>query len=88
MQPTIGRIVHYRLSAGDVAVIESRLPYDSARRNPVSEGQEFPATVTAVFGSGTTANLVVQLDGIEQYWATSRQEGEGPCTWSWPVRVA
>lgn len=86
--PTIGRIVHYRLNAGDVATIISQNPNGGANRNAVREGQVYPATITAVFDpSSTTCNLVVQLDGTAQYWATSRTEGDQPGQWAWPPRV-
>lgn len=86
MKPTIGRIVHYRLSAGDVQSINIQHP--PRDRNAVREGQVLPATVTAVFGEASgSANLAVQLDGVGTYWATSRPEGDGPGQWSWPPRV-
>lgn len=90
--PTIGRIVHYTLSAGDVNVIDQRSPRivdGQVVRNDVRPGQVYPAQVVAVFGSGSTANLVVQLDGVSQYWATSRVEGAAgePGRWIWPPRA-
>lgn len=85
-QPTIGRVVHYRLSAADVAAIDARSK-SGADRNFVAEGQVHSATVTAVFGTGSSCNLVVQLDGLVQHWATSRPEGDEPGQWSWPARV-
>ena len=89
MQLSIGRIVHYKLSAGDVVQIDNRHPIARGQqvRNPVSEGQVLPAIVTAIFGTGTTANLKVLLDGEDCYWATSRSLGENPGSWSWPPRV-
>jgi hypothetical protein len=56
--------------------------------NYASAGQTFPAMVVAVFHpSTTTANLRVILDGTDDYWATSRQEGDEPGNWTWPPRV-
>jgi len=56
--------------------------------NSVSEGDVYPAVVVRVFDPRTTtANLQVLLDGNDQYWATSRQEGDGPGFWHWPERV-
>lgn len=88
-KPSIGRKVHYTLSEADVRLIDERSPFGNGSiRNPVSAGQVYPAEVVAVFSpETTTANLVVQLDGLAQYWATSRTEGEGPGTWCWPPRV-
>lgn len=89
--PTVGRIVHYRLSAGDIGGIDRNTPQRDGDgrvvRNAVRGGQVYPAQVVAVFGSSTEVNLVVQLDGVAQYWATSRSEGDGEGQWSWPERV-
>ncbi len=90
MQPTLGRIVHYTLSTGDAQLINQPGLANATPRNPVREGQVYPAMVVAVFDpSVTTANLKVFLDGGggAEYWATSRTEGEGPCHWAWPPRV-
>lgn len=89
MQLSIGRIVHYKLSAADVDLIDRNLPISRGLpvRNPVSEGQVLPAVVVAIFGTGTTANLKVLLDGQDDYWATSRSLGENPGSWAWPPRV-
>ena len=89
-QPTVGRIVHYQLSGSDVTVIDQRCPLVNTSgqtlRNSVREGSVLPAMVTAVFGPGC-ANLKVSLDGLGEYWATSRAEGDAPGQWSWPPRV-
>lgn len=91
MHPSVGRIVHYKLSAGDVAEIDRQHPmYNAdgvrAQRNPVSEGDVCAALVVRVFDAGYS-NLQVFLDGAVRYWATSRQEGDGTGQWSWPPRV-
>lgn len=90
MLPTLGRIVRYNLSAGDCDVINEQTPQivDGRQvRNSVREGDVLPAQVVAEWGeSGGTANLIVQLDGHGQYWATSRLPGDGPGTWAWPSR--
>lgn len=103
MQPTIGRIVHYTLNAADADAINRRRGDAVASRsaeartgavlhhgNSASEGDVYPAMVVRVFGSGTTANLQVFLDGNDSYWATSRreaEEGESGGFWVWPPRV-
>jgi hypothetical protein len=89
--PTVGEIVHYRLSTADVADIERDIPQRDGNgqylRNPIRKGQIYPAMVTATFGNGSTANLVVQLDGAGQYWATSRAEDDvEPHHWFRPPR--
>ena len=54
--------------------------------NAVSEGDVLPATIARTF-EGTYCNLQVTLDGNDTWWATSRQEGDGPGFWSWPARA-
>lgn len=87
--PSLGRIVHYVLSADDVDAIDRLMPIvvDGQRqpRNPVAVGDMYPAMVVKVFGA-PYANLQVFLDGACTYWATSRGEGDQPATWSWPAR--
>ncbi|NUT31542.1 MAG: hypothetical protein HOV79_00565 [Hamadaea sp.] len=87
MAPTIGRIVHYRLTQSDAEAIAKALP--TAGRNYAAEDHYYPAMVVAVFGNGEHVNLKVFLDGGPgaEYWATSRPEGDMPGTWTWPPRV-
>ncbi|MGI5290898.1 hypothetical protein ACQEVF_47350 [Nonomuraea polychroma] len=54
--------------------------------NRVMTGDTFPAMIVRTFGS-SYANLQVQLDGNDTYWATSRAEGDQPGTWTWPPRA-
>ena len=88
---SIGRIVHYRLSEGDVLAIDRKLPRTNVspiERNSVRAGDVYPAMVVRVFDpSVTTANLQVFLDGDCSYWATSRTEGDEQGHWSWPPRT-
>lgn len=86
--PTLGRVVHYRLSEGDVDnVLAFRADKDYFVGNGVSEGQTYPAQVVATFNGGASCNLVVTLDGKDTLWVTSRPEGDTPGTWTWPPRV-
>ncbi len=57
--------------------------------NSVSEGDTFPMLLTRIWGSDATSavNGQVLLDGNDVFWATSRVVGEGPGTFSWPVRA-
>jgi hypothetical protein len=90
VHPTLGRIVHYRLSTADVEQINDRNPSHRGTRqirNHVEAGQVLPAVVVATFGSVSTANLKVLLDGEECYWATSRTKGDGDGLWFWPPRA-
>lgn len=90
-QVSLGRVVHYRLSAGDVKAIDEQYPIGDpiVHRNAVREGQLCAADVVAVFtpSEANTANLKVKLDGNVTYWATSRIEGTEPGTWMWPLRA-
>ncbi|MFE2539103.1 hypothetical protein [Actinacidiphila glaucinigra] len=96
--PTIGRIVHYRLTEQDANDINRRRK-DATKSNAGAdrtgfvlhtgnhalEGQLFPAIVVRVFNeTTTTANLKVLLDGNDVYWATSRAHGDEPGRWTWP----
>lgn len=88
-QPTIGRTVHYRLSADDVERInyQRRQHPEHAVSTPVKEGDTCPAVVVRTLGDSTT-NLRVLLDGSDPIlWATSRREGDQPGTWAWPPRI-
>lgn len=95
MQPTIGRVVHYRLSDQDEQRIIDRQnrPLPDGRSplaNSVRAGDVFPAVIVRVWDATTEAplcNLHVLLDGELTHWATSRPEGTDPGTWSWPPRV-
>lgn len=101
MQPTIGRIVHYTLNAGDAEAINRRrkdfADSQSAAAatgfvghvgNQAEAGQVYPAMVVRVFDPrATTANLQVLLDGNDSYWATSRTERDGEGGWAWPPRA-
>lgn len=96
-QPTVGRIVHYRLSEHDANLINKRRD-DSfiegqarSHGNVARSGDVYPAVIVRVFDSSTTtANLQVFLDGNDTYWATSRQEAPDDMSegrWFWPPRV-
>lgn len=99
-QPTIGRTVHYQLSAHDAeAINRRRKDFHESRSadahtgyvghvgNHAAEGDVYPAVVVRVWDESTvTVNLQVILDGTDTYWATSRAEGDDPGTWSWPPR--
>ncbi len=118
--PTIGRIVHYRLTNEDAAHINRRRTTgasiatrmrlgvggfhrdadgpDDLRAwpagaqahigNEAHEGDTYPMLIVRVWGPTATSavNGQVFLDGTDVFWATSRTVGEGPGTFSWPVR--
>lgn len=101
MQPTIGRIVHYKLTNIDAEQINRRRVAQPASPewpkgavahsgNSVSEGDVFPMIITRIFDpetKGSAVNGQVLLDGNDTFWATSRKEGDEAGNWFWPPRV-
>lgn len=101
MEPTVGRVVAYKLSQMDADAINKRYA-DTARHlmshransngvqihfgNRVHVGQTLPLIVTAVFQSHLV-NGQAFLDGNDTYWATSRAQGDDEGQWNWPVKV-
>jgi hypothetical protein len=84
-QPSIGRIVHYKLNEGDALFINNKRIKDQTVANSVWAGDVYPAIVVRTWD--TSVQLQVFLDGPDTYWATSVQEGDGERQWSWPPRV-
>ncbi len=101
MIPTIGRIVHYRLSEQDAAQINKRRADATSHMpehrensngvvihigNSVWPGDVYALVITRTWG-GTVVNGQVLLDGSDTLWVASVTEGEGPRNWFWPPRV-
>jgi hypothetical protein len=94
---TVGRIVHYRLSAGDVEAIRvnrTYLPGRFGRGNDAHPGDVYPAIVVRVDHMAETVNLQVLLDGPDTHWVTSARQGHGEKEghadygyWSWLPRA-
>lgn len=100
--PTIGRIVHYRLSDHDAARINERRVAAHEMKSTIYQagglqhctgnraeaGQRCPMMIVAVWGDrpDSLVNGQVFLDGWDIHWATSVGCGAGPGTWSWPPR--
>lgn len=86
--PSIGRIVVYRLTKWNVDAIKLERHRRGIHGNEVEEGQAFPMVIVCVHGSQATSavNGKVLLDGPDTLWATSVALGEGPGTFSWPLR--
>lgn len=90
MTPSIGRIVHYTLTASDADQINRRradtVSHTSTRTpdgaqvhvgNPVNEGHVYPLIITRVWSVHTGAiNGQVLLDGNDSLWVTSRTESK------------
>jgi hypothetical protein len=53
--------------------------------NEAREGAIYPAMVVETWGDkpDSLVNLKVELDGSDNFWATSRKVGEGPGTYHW-----
>lgn len=96
--PSVGRIVHYKLTEHDADNIKIRREashisvaggYGGAQvryGNEPREGQVFPLLVTVVWGADLI-NGQTFLDGNDTHWVMSAGEGDQPGQWSWPPRV-
>lgn len=103
-QLTVGRTVHYTLTEQDAEAINRRRAdtgrhLDEHREradgsqlhvgNHATTGDVYPMLIVRVWGGPDTGvNGQVLLDGNDTYWATSRQQADGPegapgC-WHWP----
>lgn len=78
MNPTIGRIVHYRPTASEREAW-------AELGNPIGDDQLLPAVIVRVW-SDECVNLRVFLDGNESPWVTSATHGTDECNWRWPAR--
>ncbi len=100
MKPTLGRFVHYTLTAEDAAAINKRRGdaqkhLEEHRANPfgvvlhvgtdVTEGEVFPMLVTRVLPAPAAGvNGTVFLDGNDTFWREACEEGTEPGTYAWP----
>lgn len=87
--PTIGRIVHYRLSEQDAEHITiSAEAHGGHRGNEVRAGEVYPAIIVRTADDDLRVNLQVFLDGPDTRWVTSRGYSveTGGC-WFWPPRI-
>lgn len=95
--PTAGRVVYYKLSQQDAEQINKRrddasrnltkikeesIGYQAHVGNTTKEGDICVMIVTAVW-SDTCTNGKVLLDGNDDFWATSCNQGELPGNWDW-----
>lgn len=86
MQPSVGRIVHYRLQPWEAAeIMRRRAETHGYQAMPVSIGTALPAIVVEAHG-GSMLGLHVLLNGPDSFWTQSGSEGEGDGMWSWPPR--
>ncbi len=77
MKPSIGRIVHYKITAQDAvqankrrAALETTGPAAHIG-NELRAGEVYPAMMVRVWGPGSLVQLQVFLDGNDTLWATS-----------------
>ncbi len=89
MIPSIGRIVHYRLTEQDCAAINNHRVKRNALGNPATPGSVYPLIITRVWGDthGSAVNGQVMLDGDDTLWVTSVTEGDSGRNWFVPPRV-
>ncbi len=81
MNPTIGRIVKYKLKEEEKEQL--RALSNSSLSGHCNISDESPATIVAVW-SEDSINAKVHLDGaIPDLWVTSIQQGEEPGQWNW-----
>lgn len=84
MQPTIGRVVHYKMTESDVLQHKDEL-------NGVQPGEVVPAMISRVFDSSVDGNGCCNLrllpDGRCTPMRTSVVRGDEPGQWNWPPRV-
>lgn len=94
-QPTIGRIVLYKLYEEDVHRIKlQRMNNRSFKGSDVEPGEVYPAVVVKVWeGPDVCVNLHVHLNGNDAHWVPQVGNPNGdsgeiaPGTWGWPPRV-
>jgi hypothetical protein len=99
MIPSIGRIVHYTLTAEDAECVNRRRTSPEQNRprgthvgNPAHAGQIVPLIITTVwvdeYGPGNYGvNGQVLLDGNDSLWITSASQGDGEGQWHEPPRI-
>lgn len=102
MKPTVGRTVHYILTAQDALSINKRRTTPDAVKSRAAEGKwsqgaqahmgnpaqegQHMAAVIVAAWGNQSCNLQVLLDGTDSHWVTSVGQGDTPGTWHWPER--
>jgi hypothetical protein len=90
-QPSIGRIVHYRLSEQDINDVFVK--HGQIRGSQPKVGDVCAAVVTGVFAAYRSVDAPPALDlrvfvnGPGDLWVTEKLEGTEPAQWCWPPRV-
>ena len=81
MNPTIGRIVHYKTDESDKVKMKAA----SSINGGCNTSEVLPAVVVAVWGE-SCVNLRVIADGNLDIWKTSVLHGDQQGQWSWPLK--
>lgn len=103
IQPSVGRIVHYKLTADNAAAIKRRrvegvghagIDQRGAQAhvgNQPLEGDVVPLLIVRVrpneYDDQPSVNGQAFLDGNDVLWITSAKQGSANGDWSWPHRV-
>lgn len=89
MKPTLGRIVHYRLTAANAERIKTDRTARGIQGNHAEEGDVYPLVITRMWGEDETSafNGTLLLDGPDTLWITSTSIGDGAGRCFWPPRV-
>lgn len=92
LRPEEVRAVNKHRDDARTAMGDPKRPADGAQvhvGNHVNPGDEYPMMIARVWGSepDSYVNGQVFLDGNDVLWVTSVKVGEGPGTFSWPVRA-
>ena len=84
--PSIGRIVHYRLSADDSTQINRRRTTGASIAARMKDAVSMHESITA-WPAGAQAHIGNEAHEGDVFWAMSRCVGDQPGTFSWPVRL-
>lgn len=79
MIPTLGCIVHYRLSEFDLQAL------DHLTTNSYKVGDIIPMLVTRIWDKGESASGTGFYDGETTLWLTSRMQGDNVGQWHKPT---
>lgn len=83
--PTVGRIVHYTLTDGDIARIENDRLATLGYGNRPHAGDTVAAIVT--LADGRTINAKAFLDGNDNLWIAGAAEGDDAGQWHYPAKA-
>ena len=85
MEPTVGRIVHYRFSDEEIEDVNNVKDFGYVNFNDVVD-REYAMIIVSVWTPECVSGQVF-LDGDIFYHAKSVYLGDKPGQWSWPPRI-